>query len=73
VYTGNVADPTGQATSCVRCGSLLIERDGYTLGRWELDGHGRCRGCQAPLAGRFDPAPGTWGARRAMVRLATPR
>ncbi|VAW07789.1 COG1180: Radical SAM, Pyruvate-formate lyase-activating enzyme like [hydrothermal vent metagenome] len=37
VYTGNVHDPVGQTTYCHRCGSTLIERDGYRLGRWGLD------------------------------------
>ncbi|HEY8514825.1 MAG TPA: AmmeMemoRadiSam system radical SAM enzyme [Candidatus Binatia bacterium] len=71
VYTGNVSDPAGQSTYCAGCGALVIERDGYELGAWRLDEHGRCRACGTPLAGRFDAVPGTWGARRAMVRLAS--
>jgi pyruvate formate lyase activating enzyme len=70
VYTGNVSDPAGQTTCCGECGSTLIERDGYRLGRWGLDDEGRCSSCLTPCAGVFDPAgPGTWGERRLPVRL----
>ncbi len=58
VYTGNVRDPDGQSTRCAACGALLIERDGYALGEWNLDARGRCRLCGTSLPGRFDPAPG---------------
>jgi len=69
-YTGNVHDPDGSSTYCDGCGTRLIERDGYTLGGWHLTADGRCRTCGVPCAGRFDAAPGTWGARRRPVRLA---
>jgi pyruvate formate lyase activating enzyme len=68
VYTGNVHDRGGQSTYCGSCGELLIERDWYTLGTWNLE-HGACRFCKAKLAGRFDEQPGTWGARRRRVPL----
>ena len=72
VYTGNVFDPAGQTTYCSECGAPLIERDGYRLGSWGLDGQGRCSKCQTPCAGIFDPAgPGTWGARRLPVRIGS--
>ncbi len=70
VYTGNVHDPEGGSTYCHGCGVRLIERDWYVLGSWELTADGRCRHCGTPCAGRFDGAPGTWGARRLPVRLA---
>jgi pyruvate formate lyase activating enzyme len=70
VYTGNVRDRDGQSTWCAGCGALLIERDGYVLGEWNLDADGRCRACGARCPGVFDPAPGSWGARRRPVRLA---
>ena len=69
VYTGNVHDPAGQSTYCHACGALLIERDWYTLGAWNLD-DGRCSACGAPCAGVFEENPGTWGARRLPVRMA---
>jgi len=70
VYTGNVHDREGGSTWCHGCGALLIERDWYALGAWNLDEGGRCRRCRTPCAGQFERAPGTWGARRLPVRLA---
>jgi pyruvate formate lyase activating enzyme len=70
VYTGNVRDPEGQSTWCAGCGTLLIERDGYVLGAWNLDPEGRCRACGARCPGVFEASPGSWGARRRSVRLA---
>ena len=70
VYTGNVHDPEGQSTWCHQCGEPLIERDWYELGRWNLTPDGRCASCGTLCAGVFDPAPGTWGAKRRPVRLA---
>jgi pyruvate formate lyase activating enzyme len=67
VYTGNVDDPEGQSTYCPSCGKLLIERNWYRLGQWNLEANGRCRFCGANLAGHFDPRPGHWGARRQPV------
>lgn len=64
VYTGNVHDPAGQSTYCASCGALVIERDWYTLGRYELDEAGRCLSCGHRLAGRFEREPGRWGSRR---------
>lgn len=69
VYTGNVHDSEGGSTWCSHCGALLIERDWYQLGRWGLDGQGRCASCHAPLPGRFESAPGHWGARRLPVAM----
>jgi pyruvate formate lyase activating enzyme len=68
-YTGNVHDAAGGSTYCHHCGSLLIERDWYRLGRWNLDGSGACRSCGTRMAGVIDGPPGTWGARRLPVRL----
>jgi len=70
VYTGNVHDPAGQSTYCHHCEALLVERDGYRLGRWGLDAEGRCVQCGTPCAGVFEAMPGTWGQRRLPVRLA---
>jgi pyruvate formate lyase activating enzyme len=70
VYTGNVHDPEGQSTWCAGCGALLIERDWYSLGEWNLDGAGACRACGAPCPGVFEAEPGDWGPRRRPVRLA---
>jgi len=69
VYTGNVHDPAGASTYCHGCGGLLIERDWYELGRWNLAADGRCRSCGAVCAGVFEESPGAWGRRRQPVRL----
>jgi pyruvate formate lyase activating enzyme len=64
VYTGNLQDPGGQSTYCPGCSAMVIERDGYALGHWELEG-GRCRRCGTAVAGRFAAeGPESWGPRR---------
>ena len=68
-YTGNVHDQAGQSTYCHGCGTLLVERDWYVLGGWNLDGSGRCTACAAPCAGVFEAVPGSWGSKRMPVRL----
>jgi pyruvate formate lyase activating enzyme len=68
-YTGNVHDREGGSTYCPRCGKLLIERDWFDLGEWNLAG-GKCRFCGAPCAGVFDDGPGTWGSRRLPVEMS---
>ncbi|MDA8020674.1 MAG: AmmeMemoRadiSam system radical SAM enzyme, partial [Thermoanaerobaculia bacterium] len=69
-YTGNVHDREGGSTFCHSCGALLIERDWYRLGAWNLTAEGCCGDCGAQQAGRFDGPAGTWGPRRQPVRLA---
>jgi AmmeMemoRadiSam system radical SAM enzyme/AmmeMemoRadiSam system protein B/AmmeMemoRadiSam system protein A len=69
VYTGNVSDREHQSTFCPGCGRVVIERDGYTLGQYALDGN-RCRHCGTSVAGRFDAGPGDWGPRRLPIRIA---
>jgi pyruvate formate lyase activating enzyme len=71
-YTGNVVDPHGQSTWCRGCGRILIERDGYALGRWNLTEHGTCARCGEACSGVFDAAPGAWGSRRLPVHLGSP-
>ncbi len=68
-YTGNVHDEDGQSTYCHECGEKLIGRDWYVITAWNLDEQGRCRRCQTPCAGVFEPEPGHWGARRLPVRM----
>src|SRR6266446_840176 len=69
-YVGNVHDVGRQSTFCHQCGTCLIERDWYALGRWSLDGEGHCRSCGTRCAGVFDGPPGNWGQKRLPVRLA---
>ncbi len=70
VYVGNVHDVGRHSTFCHQCGTCLIERDWYVLGRWHLDEDGRCCSCGAPCAGVFEAKPGKWGSKRLPVRLA---
>jgi len=70
VYTGNAHDVAGGTTSCASCGAALIVRDWYTLLDWRLGPDARCPDCGAAVPGVFEPHPGTWGARRAPVRIA---
>jgi pyruvate formate lyase activating enzyme len=67
VYTGNVHDPEGSSTWCPGCGELLVERDWYELGRWNIDAAGCCGHCGQSIAGHFDPRPGAWGSQRLPV------
>ncbi len=68
-YTGNVHDRQGGSTYCHHCGAMLIERDWYELGKWQLTGSGECRQCGTALAGVFNEKPGDWGRRRMPVRI----
>jgi pyruvate formate lyase activating enzyme len=72
VYTGNVRDTEGGSTWCAGCGALLIERDGYRLGHWGLDGRGRCAECGSALAGRLEAEPGGWDGGRLPLGLGGP-
>ena len=69
VYTGNVHDPEGSSTWCPGCGQLIIERDWYELGEWNLI-DGRCEFCGTSIPGQFEDRPGSWGATRRAVRLS---
>ncbi len=71
VYVGNVHDGEASSTYCPGCGSLLIERDWYELGEWNLK-NGRCSNCSEKIHGLFEERHGTWGARRQSVRLGRP-
>ncbi len=66
-YTGNIRDVDGQSTPCPRCGTRVIERDGYDIGRYRLTADGRCEACGEAISGVFGPAAGRWGSRRMPV------
>ncbi len=68
-YTGNVHDVEGGTTLCHGCGEALIARDWYVLQSWHLTDDGCCARCGAPCAGVFSGPPGSWGAKRAPVRI----
>ncbi|MBW3600200.1 MAG: AmmeMemoRadiSam system radical SAM enzyme, partial [Planctomycetes bacterium] len=69
VYVGNVHNETHQSTYCPHCDKLLIQRDWYELGAYQLKGD-RCGHCGGQVPGRFDERPGNWGRRRAPVSIA---
>ena len=68
VYVGNVSDWEASSTYCSECGELLIERNWYQLGKYNLS-HGKCRFCGALCQGHFDIQPGNWGPRRVPLSL----
>jgi len=68
VYTGNVHDTRGGSTWCHSCDNLLIERDWYQLGDWNIK-DSSCTHCDTPVAGVFAPQPGNWGRQRLPVRI----
>ncbi len=65
VYTGNVHDTGGQTTYCPACGEPVIERDWHAVRRIRMRG-AACASCGAPIAGRFDEAGTSAGARRGL-------
>ncbi len=69
-YTGNVHDSMGSSTWCHDCGELLIERDWYQLGRWDLGENACCAHCGTRLPGHFEAKPGNFGPRRMPVRIS---
>ncbi len=70
VFTGNVHDPSGQSTYCHSCNQVLIERNWYQLGAWNLDADGNCAGCNTACAGVFGAQPGSWGPGRQPIRIS---
>ncbi len=70
-YTGNVHDESGGSTYCHECGERLVGRDWYVLTDWRLGADGTCDSCGAKCAGVFEAEPGTWGARRMPLRIAS--
>ncbi len=69
-YVGNVHNRDADSTWCHKCGELLIERDWYVLGKWNLNSEGCCHSCGTKVAGVFEENPGNWGAKRLPVRMA---
>jgi pyruvate formate lyase activating enzyme len=68
VYTGNVHDPEGGTTYCSGCGKAVLVRDWYEILACALR-DGACDACGTAIPGVWDGAPGTWGSRRARVRI----
>ena len=68
VYTGNVFDKVGGSTFCDNCGDILIERNGYILGQYNLL-KDKCKTCASVCAGYFDEKPGSWGSKRMPIQI----
>lgn len=67
-YIGNVYDVQRGSTYCPSCDRLLIERDWFELGEYNLTGN-RCRFCSQVIPGVFEEKPGNWGRQRVPVRV----
>lgn len=52
VYVGNVYDPKRSSTYCPKCGTLLIQRNGYQVAVLGLE-KDRCKNCKEKIYGRF--------------------
>lgn len=53
VYSGNVLAHPWEDTYCHRCGSLLIQRYGFDVRSYNIEG-ANCRYCKAEIPGVFD-------------------
>ncbi len=68
VYVGNVDDVRRQSTYCGECHKLLIERNWYEIGKYNIQ-DGKCRLCHANVPGVFGKSKGRFGRRRIPVSL----
>ena len=68
-FVGNVHNRDADSSWCHHCGELLIERDWYVLGKWNIDSNSCCQSCGTRVAGVFEEKPGTWGAKRLPVQM----
>lgn len=68
-YVGNVNDLDRQSTKCHKCGGLLVERNWYQLGAYNIDVNGCCKFCQTVIPGRYSDSKGDWGAKRQPIRI----
>ncbi len=53
VYSGNVPGDPNEHTYCPSCGKCLIERMGFSLGRYAIE-NGACRYCRTPIEGVWE-------------------
>jgi AmmeMemoRadiSam system radical SAM enzyme/AmmeMemoRadiSam system protein B/AmmeMemoRadiSam system protein A len=73
VYVGNVLDGERQSTYCPGCGQVVIERDHYEIGDYQIRG-GACAGCGTRIPGVFEDECGHWGRQRLPLTIReTPR
>ena len=68
VYVGNVHDTEGSSTYCPSCKKMLIERNWYELGQYDIQ-NGKCKFCGTHIPGFFENQKGHWGAKRVPIRI----
>ncbi len=68
VYAGNVDDLQRQSTYCPNCNAMVIERNWYELGRYNL-ANNRCGACGHEIPGVFERRPGDWGRKRVPMTI----
>ncbi|NQY35495.1 MAG: AmmeMemoRadiSam system radical SAM enzyme [Alteromonadaceae bacterium] len=69
VYCGNVFDSESDCSYCPKCKQLLIERNWYQLGQYNLSDNGQCLNCGYELAGRYSGPRGDFGRQRIPIIL----
>jgi pyruvate formate lyase activating enzyme len=52
VYLGNLPGHPAESTVCPRCGQMLIERRGYRISTYSLQGN-QCPACRHTIPGLF--------------------
>ncbi|MGD0328873.1 MAG: AmmeMemoRadiSam system radical SAM enzyme [Nitrososphaeria archaeon] len=50
VYLGNVPGHSYENTYCPSCGKMVVERYGFDIINWHLDGDNKCQYCSHPVA-----------------------
>ncbi|HEY9773417.1 MAG TPA: AmmeMemoRadiSam system radical SAM enzyme [Planktothrix sp.] len=65
-YVGNVNDAKRGSTYCPNCSALLLERDWFEIGAFNIK-DGCCAKCRTKIPGLFENAKGAWGRRRLPV------
>jgi len=61
VYLGNVAVPGGEDTVCPECGTLAVDRVGYTARIDAVKADGHCKHCGVDLGIKMEGCLGTTG------------
>jgi pyruvate formate lyase activating enzyme len=62
VYAGNIPGHRFENTYCPKCGSLIIERLGFDIVRWNLSAENKCLKCGigVPLRGSYQKRKAFW-------------
>jgi len=69
VYCGNVHDKNSDSTYCPQCKKIVIERDWYQLGYYQLGDNGHCLHCGTLIPGRFDGPKQNFGRQRIPIKV----